>query len=154
MMDKTTSQTFGPSIGNSGYLIRSRYRDAYLVGTMLIGLGNTIKIVGGVIAGIIAVMSLSAGALGILGLIMAAISGGLAWVCGVIVTAQGQILRATLDTAVASSPFLTDDQRLQAMGLAGGDAEPVTSSKEPCPFCKELSLSANSVCEVCGKMKR
>lgn len=74
-------------------------------------------------AGIIVLGSLSAsnglfggGAL-LAGLFFAAIVGGLFWVCGVIVAAQGQILQATLDNAVASSHFLTDAERADAMGL-------------------------------------
>ena len=30
----------------------------------------------------------------------------------------------------------------------------LTPDKEICPFCKEPSLKAESVCNVCGKMKR
>ena|ERR1035437_1090512 len=100
-----------------------RYRDAYRVGAALVGLGNAIKIVGAVLAGIIVLGSLSSGKdlLGggavIAGIFLAAIVGALFWICGVIVAAQGQILRATLDTAVASSHFLTDIERAGAMGL-------------------------------------
>ena len=39
------------------------------------------------------------------------------WVCGVIIAAEGQIPQATLDNAVASSHFLTDPERADAMGL-------------------------------------
>lgn len=35
------------------------------------------------------------------------------FVLGVIISAEGQLLLAALDTAVNSSPFLTDDQRAQ-----------------------------------------
>jgi hypothetical protein len=57
----------------------------------------------------------------LLGLIVAA----LFFVVGIIVAAQGQLLKATLDTAVHSSPFLTDDLRavimsLRADGRSGG----------------------------------
>jgi len=46
------------------------------------------------------------------GIFVAAIVGVLFWFCGVIVAAQGEILRATLDNAVASSHFLTDPERV------------------------------------------
>jgi hypothetical protein len=36
---------------------------------------------------------------------------------GVVVTALGQNLQASLDTAVHSSPFLDDQEKRQAMGL-------------------------------------
>lgn len=101
----------------------NRYQDAYRVGATWVGLGNTIKVVGLILAGIIFLGSLSAvnglfggGAL-LAGSFLAAIVGGLFWVCGVIVAAQGQILQATLDNAVASSHFLTDPERADAMGL-------------------------------------
>jgi hypothetical protein len=89
----------------------------------LVGLGNAIKIGGAILGGAILVGSFSAGngPLGggavAAGIFVAAIVGVLFWVCGVIVAAQGQILRATLDNAVAHSPFLTDQERLDSMGL-------------------------------------
>jgi hypothetical protein len=46
-----------------------------------------------------------------------ALGGIIIYVIGVLVSAQGQILKATLDTAVHTSPFLDDDQRLIAMRL-------------------------------------
>jgi hypothetical protein len=51
------------------------------------------------------------------GVFLAAIVDISFWVCGVIVAAQGQILRATLDNTVANSPFLNDQERLDSMGL-------------------------------------
>jgi len=96
----------------------NRYRDAYRVGSALVGLGNAIKIAGAVFAGLILLVALAVGgSFALAGTVIAAINGGLFWVCGVVVAAQGQILQATLDTAVASSHFLTDPQRAEAMGL-------------------------------------
>lgn len=57
------------------------------------------------------------GSLVVGGMFVAAVVGVLFWVCGVGVAAQGQILQATLDSAVATSPFLTDSERAQAKGL-------------------------------------
>ena len=100
----------------------NRYRDAYRVGAALVDIGNAIKFVGAILGGIIFLVSLSSknllgvGAV-VLGIFIAAIVGILFWICGVIVAAQGQILLATVDTAVASSHFLTDTERAQAMGL-------------------------------------
>ncbi len=107
----------------SGSPVVNRYRDAYRVGTALVGLGNAIKIVGAILAGIVVLGSLSSGdgpfggGAVVAGIFVAAIVGVLFWVCGVIVAAQGEILRATLDNAVASSHFLTDLERADAMGL-------------------------------------
>lgn len=83
------------------------------------GLGNTIKVVGAILGGIIVVGSLSEanGPFAAAGVFLGAAVGILFWICGVIVAAQGQILLATVDTAVASSHFLTDTERAQAMGL-------------------------------------
>jgi hypothetical protein len=36
----------------------------------------------------------------------------------------------------------------------GSAVASVSSANEICPFCKELSLKANAICEVCGKQKR
>ena len=116
--DGTTAQ-----VPASGPVV-NRYRDAYRVGAALVGLGNGIKILGAILSGIIILGSLSSasdrfggGALALTGVFSAVVVGGLFWVCGVMVAAQGQILRATLDTAVASSHFLTDTERADAMGL-------------------------------------
>jgi hypothetical protein len=100
----------------------NRYRDAYRVGAALVGLGNAIKFVGAILGGIIFLVSLSSknllgGGAVVLGIFIAVIVGILFWIGGVIVAAQGQILLATVDTAVASSHFLTDTERAQAMGL-------------------------------------
>ncbi len=39
------------------------------------------------------------------------------YILGIIISAQGQILKATLDTAVNTSPFLADDEKANAMSL-------------------------------------
>jgi len=41
------------------------------------------------------------------------------WILGVFVSALGQLLKANIDVAVNSSPFLVDDQRAKIMSLAG-----------------------------------
>jgi len=87
-----------------------------------VGLGNAIKVVGAILASIIFLVRWVPGTVcwgwrGGGGIFIALIVGILFWICGVIVAAQGQILLATVDTAVASSHFLTDTERAQAMGL-------------------------------------
>lgn len=101
-----------------------RYRDAYCVSAALVSLGNTIKVVGGVFAGIIVLGALSSagdqyggGGVALSGILLAAVVGGLFWVCGVLVAAQGQIMSAGLDSAVHSSPFMDDRDRAEVMGL-------------------------------------
>ena len=95
----------------------NRYRDAYRVAAALVALGNSIKIGGAVLSAVLSIASRSLGDFAPAGFVIAAIAGGLFWICGVIVTAHGETLRATLDTAVASSRFLTDRERAEAMGL-------------------------------------
>src|SRR5688572_7738120 len=78
-----------------------RYRDAYRVGSALVGLGNAIKVIGGCITALIVVASFGSadtfgGSVALFGLIVGAITGAVFWVYGVIVSAQGQILLATL----------------------------------------------------------
>jgi hypothetical protein len=101
-----------------------RYREAYRVGGALVGLGTLIKLLALVFAGIIffAAFRFANGVENsdpkVLGpVVLATIVGVLSWVCGVMVAALGQILTATLDNAVASSHFLTDSERAEAMGL-------------------------------------
>jgi endogenous inhibitor of DNA gyrase (YacG/DUF329 family) len=107
----------------------SRYRDAYRVSGALIALGNTIKILGAGAAAIIVVgvASLDRG-LVVGGLVVGAIAGVLLWVGGVVVASQGQILRATLDNAVASSHFLTHHERAAAMGIPASIADKFSAS--------------------------
>ena len=49
------------------------------------------------------------------GLFVAAIWFVLFFALGIIVSAQGQILKADLDGAVNTSPFMTDDQKAHVM---------------------------------------
>ena len=83
------------------------------------------KILASVVGGLIALVSLVAatqsglGAIfGTVGLI-AAVSIGLAiYISGVLITATGQITRATLDTAVNTSPLLSHDEVDRIMSLS------------------------------------
>ena len=99
----------------------NRYRYAYRVANALVGLGNGLKILGPCLAGAIILLSISMadklGALALGAIIPAGIPGVLFWIAGVIFAAQGQLVQATLDSAVASSPFLTDSERADVMGL-------------------------------------
>ena len=101
-----------------------RYRDAYRVAGAIVAVGKAIKAVGAVLAAVIFLAALSSGsgpfggaAVVMSGIFVAAVVGILSWVAGVVVAAQGEVLRASLDNTVGHSPFLTDSQRLEAMGL-------------------------------------
>lgn len=106
--------------------MRSRYRNAYQVARTIVGVGGSFKVIGVILSGLIVILSFMAItqtrsgmglAMGILGLVIGLIVGALIYLIGVIVAAQGQILKANLDTAVNTSPFLTNDIRAEIMSL-------------------------------------
>ena len=103
--------------------LSGRYRDGYREGKFIAGFGQFVKIAGAVLGAIVAVAGMlsyqAAGAFGGSLAVSSVIAGGVValtfFVLGVIISAQGQLLLAALDTAVNSSPFLTDDQRSQIL---------------------------------------
>lgn len=114
----------GKSIGDGTPAVQ-RYRDAYRVATVLDGVGNAIKAIGAVVGfvGLLVVAVSGSGVIGsgssfVLGVVVGGFFAGIFFVAGVVVSAHGQTLRASLDTAVYSSCFLTDSERAIAMGLS------------------------------------
>ena len=106
--------------------VAKRYRDAYLVATAAIAFATIIKALGWLIAiltwvaGFIFVSQQhgdSQGAFFVAALIAGVLPLIVFYFFGVLVAASGQILRASLDTAVHSSPFLDDQQKSAAMGI-------------------------------------
>ncbi len=115
--------------------VMKRYNDAYRVAKAVIALGTTLNVLGALVAlllfggaflyttqghtvgshpahrsnggGDVAVQIASFFAASFVWLVF--------YVFSVIIRAQGQMLRASLDGAVHSSPFLNDDERAQAM---------------------------------------
>ena len=105
-----------------------RYLDAYRVAKTIITFGKAIKAVGVFVGGALGLVSLSAltnqgfgEALGAAGLVVAVVIGLLVFLLGVLISAQGQILLATLDTAVNSSTFLSTRDKAEAMSLRISD---------------------------------
>jgi len=101
--------------------ILARYRDAYAVARVTVGLGSTIKGIG-IIAGIVLILvSLSSsrglGNAALIPLVLSALGCGIVYILGLLVAAVGQILKATLDSAVNTSAFLSDEQRSEMMSL-------------------------------------
>jgi hypothetical protein len=113
-----------------------RYRDAYLVGRTIVAFGRACKAAGWVIAVIIVgllFLSLTKSPNGYdnspfsqgpnpfttVSAIFVIFFAGAVWVvlhiAGILISASGEILFASLDTAVNSSPFLTDDLKASAM---------------------------------------
>lgn len=106
--------------------VMTRYQDAYLVARVTTGFGGVIKGLGFLLAFVIfgaaafvgnqaygETKTMYMGA----GLVLAIVTGAVFYLFGILVSAQGQILKASLDGAVNNSPFLTNDQKAQAMSL-------------------------------------
>ncbi len=100
-----------------------RYLDAYRVAKALVGIGDTIKIVAVCGGGGLALLSLLVmfrifgPLLGMVGLAMAVVLSSVVFLLGIVISAQGQILMAALDTAVHTSVFLTAEDKANAMSL-------------------------------------
>ena len=96
--------------------------DAYLVASAVIGFGSAAKAIGVITAAVLALASLfyANDLVAIAGVLSAAVLVGFYWIIGVVVTALGQLLRATLDTAVNGSPFLDREQQARVMGIHAG----------------------------------
>jgi hypothetical protein len=116
---KPGAVTEGDGIVSESTALMKRYRDAYLVARATATIGRVIKGIGilvGVLGLAVVLQSRSTGA-GLVTLLVPAFVGALPYCVGVLVAAQGQILLATLDTAVNSSPFLTNEDKAKAMSL-------------------------------------
>jgi len=107
-----------------------RYQDAYTVAKTANAFGSFTKTIGLIGAGIIGVIglmmmlftatTLGAGAgfvMFLFALTFGAIVGAIFYILGIVLSALGQNLMATLDTAVNGSPFMSQEQKAQAMNL-------------------------------------
>ena len=106
--------------------ILKRYKDAYRVASVTNGFGVAIKVIGVIGAGLLVLMGGALASrgprdplslLGMLGVTFGVFAGILFFVIGVMVSAQGQILKASLDGAVNRSPVLTNEHRARIMSL-------------------------------------
>jgi hypothetical protein len=103
-----------------------RYDDAYLVAKGTVVIGKTIRIVGIVFAVLVALGAFfsmtelkgdSAIGLLVVGIGVGGIVGMFCYAFGTLVAVQGQMLQASLDCAVNSSPFLNNDLRAEVMSI-------------------------------------
>lgn len=111
--------------------VSRRYKDSYRVAGVIVGLSKVLKVIGIVVAALCllgsiisfsALPSIEGGGMmkaivlgyGIFGAIFSWL---VFWLWGVVIGALGQLLRANLDEAVHTSPFLNDDQRAEVMGV-------------------------------------
>jgi hypothetical protein len=96
--------------------IMSRYKDAYLTANSITSFGATIKIIALVIAGFIVLIGFTnQNALGLYSILFAVGICIPIYILGILVSAQGQILKATLDTAVNTSQFLKKEEMRRIM---------------------------------------
>src|SRR4051812_13420696 len=133
--NRMTSTAFLPEKA-SGKL-RKRYQDAYRVASHLVIIGTLVKIAGGILCGLLLLATVPGSfeisrqpetnpfssnpsmgaALGLGGFVLALAVAAVCFLIGTHISAQGQILRAALDSAVNSSPFLSDVEKAEAAGL-------------------------------------
>jgi len=130
-MNSTYAMPHTVNDGATGAAFVQRYADLYRAAKVMTGLGDTVKVVGLVSAGVIFMvwflMAVAAsqgfgGAVAffmclVIGVAFGALVGGVFFLLGVLISAQGQLLMAHADSAVHTSPFLSDQQRAAAMTL-------------------------------------
>jgi hypothetical protein len=140
--------------------IIGRYSDAYLVGRAINGFGDAIKVVGIVVAvllalpGVLFAVQAHAGVLAAFAIVIYAGCVALSsYLFGTLVAAQGQILKAALDIAVNSSPFLSNAQRAVAMSLQADDADeshPLSSGASWTRRFGQVNHPSETTCNGCG----
>jgi hypothetical protein len=101
-----------------------RYRDAYLVARATTAIGGVVKMVAIALGVLIVLPALGLGSAGgkgaeafFAGLVFGAVAAVPIYILGVLVSAQGEVLKATLDTAVHGSPFLLKEDMARVMSL-------------------------------------
>jgi hypothetical protein len=114
------------------FALLDRYRDAYLVARALDGYGTLVKVMGFVGAAILFLYGVSwlnngrlgdaSFAFGVVCILGGLFVAALSYFAGVLVSAQGQILKAALDSAVNGSPFLRNEDRARIMSLPSASA--------------------------------
>lgn len=101
----------------------SRYRDGYRAAWAINTCGAVLKVLGVVSAVVIAAAgsanrsSFGGESLLSVSLVSAIFIGVLLFVAGIFFSAQGQMMRAMLDATINANPFMTDTEKLTAMGL-------------------------------------
>ncbi|MDR3706782.1 MAG: hypothetical protein P4L33_00650 [Capsulimonadaceae bacterium] len=101
--------------------VAKRYTDAYRVAKIFAFFGGFTKVLGFLIAALMVAagcvsynpnQTMAVAAVGV-GIVVWISS----FVAGMLISAQGQVLKANVDTAVNTSPFLSDSQRATTMSL-------------------------------------
>ncbi len=115
-----------PAAPGQAQALLQRYEQPYIAAQRQVVLGDVVRIGGYVLAGLLVLLAFLglAGETGPAGLtqfliqvLVAIVVGVLLHAWGASLSASGHRLMATLDIAVNGSPFLTDEQRAEIMGL-------------------------------------
>lgn len=109
----------------------NRYTDAYRVANITESIGKITQGIGAILGIIVLMAILSSrdslgGASWIIGIVVALIVGGAFFLMGIFISASGQILRATLDSAVNTSPLLSNDEKAMIMSVSPAVEGPET----------------------------
>jgi hypothetical protein len=144
-------------------VLRERYKDGYLNSRAIVGFGSSIKSVGAVLGILIFFASfLQKNTITIIFSVIAAMLVAIIlYFLGVNISAQGQILQATLDSAVNSSPFLDSEQKIEMMCLPMAlletrqEAQRIINRENASEIEKQTVVDKKNVilgiCEICGK---
>ena len=141
------------AMSNEVPALMKRYKDAYIVARVTNRFGWMIKAIGIIVAVLLVLVGFMVAnnsgprdpmsIVGILGIAFGVFTGALFYIIGVLVSAQGQTLMASLDSAVNSSPFLTNEHRAKIMSLTQEDtaskgSNPPKDSRSHKKVSKEL----------------
>ncbi len=95
-----------------------RYTDAYRVADTVAGMGSIVKGIGGLLGLALVLIGLGCSSgTSTLFIVLGVITGFLFFIVGVVVSAVGQVLKANVDTAVNTSPFISNEEKSYIMGL-------------------------------------
>jgi hypothetical protein len=139
----------------------SRYSDAYAVARTIDDFGTAIKYIGLAGGSLIAFAAIASTTMssfvmppelgnmrfvaalmaGAAGTVVAAFVAGVCFLLGTLTAAQGQILQATLDTAMNSSRLLSDEDRTRVLSM------PVQATVRPIPAQGPIPVDRISVRE-------
>jgi hypothetical protein len=103
--------------------VTDRYTDSFSAAKSIIDFGGVVKILGGCAAVLIILVGLSVSnahdstPLLWVGVLFGLVAWIFLWAFGVLISAQGHQLKASIDGAVNTSPFLSDEQRAKIMSL-------------------------------------
>lgn len=134
-------------MSNQTNSLMKRYKDAYLVARSTNGFGILIKTIGIIVGALFVVGGLylanegrGAQMFGLMAVGLGIFIGMLFYLLGILISAQGQILKASLDSAVNTSPFLTNRDRAALMSLAQINTSEVDRSVKPSSATKTVSV--------------